>query len=82
MAEWFEPKVHQPRAENVAVSKKNYEYGEMAERLNAAVSKTVILGNWYREFESLSLRSKKNPLELLVLRDFSFFNDRSFFILI
>ena len=30
--------------------------GEMAERLNAAVSKTVILGNRYREFESLSLR--------------------------
>ena len=47
-------------------------HGEMAERLNAAVSKTVILGNRYREFESLSLRLDENPLELFVLRDFCF----------
>lgn len=58
MAERFEPKTHQPLAENAADSKKKLLNGEMAERLNAAVSKTVILGNRYREFESLSLRSK------------------------
>ena len=58
MAERFEPEAHQPLAENAAVSKKKLSNGEMAEWLNAAVSKTVILGNRYREFESLSLRTK------------------------
>lgn len=31
----------------------------MPERSNGTVSKTVVLGNWYRGFESLSLRWKK-----------------------
>lgn len=35
------------------------EKGEMPERSNGAVSKTVDPGNWIRGFESLSLRIKK-----------------------
>ena len=37
----------------------DHNIGEMPERSNGAVSKTVVLGNWDRGFESLSLRKKE-----------------------
>ena len=54
--------------------------GEMPERSNGAVSKTVDLGNWIRGFESLSLRKKNespfdfrffvlNPLLLFLMKN-------------
>jgi len=41
---------------------------------NAAVSKTVILGNRYREFESLSLRRKRKSFRTLCFKGFFILN--------
>jgi hypothetical protein len=38
----------------------DHKIGEMPEWSNGAVSKTAVLGNWDRGFESLSLRQKNN----------------------
>ena len=44
----------------------------MAEWLNAAVSKTVIPGNWYRGFESLPFRFVFLITKILILSGFAF----------